>query len=91
LNKTDIVKRISEGSRFTRQESMELVESLLEIVKEALSNSETLLITGFGSFLVNEKNDRKGRNPKTGEPVTIEARRVVRFKASALLKRAMNR
>lgn len=91
MNKADIVKRISEGSRFTKLESMELVEILLEIVKETLSNGETLLVSGFGSFLVNDKNDRRGRNPQTGEPVTIDARRVVRFKASALLKRAMNR
>lgn len=91
MNKADIVQLISEGSRFTKLESMDLVESLLEIVKETLADGETLLISGFGSFVVNEKNDRMGRNPQTGEPVTIDARRVVRFKASALLKSAINK
>lgn len=90
MTKADIVERITNESAFTKAESIDIVESLLEIIKETLADGETLKVSGFGSFVVKEKNDRRGRNPQTGEEITIEARRVLTFKPSAVLKSAMN-
>jgi integration host factor subunit alpha len=91
MTKAEIAQRIANESGFTRMESMELVESVLSIIKDTLADGETLKISGFGSFVVKEKNDRRGRNPQTGEEITIEARRVLTFKPSAVLKDAMNK
>jgi len=65
-----------------KSRSSELVGSLLEIIKATLANGEDILISGFGKFCVNDKNDRKGRNPSTGEDMMLDARRVVTFKCS---------
>jgi len=63
---------------------------VIAIMKETLENGETLKILGFGSFIVNQKVARRGRNPQTGETITISARRVVTFKASDILRAAIN-
>jgi len=90
MTKADIAQRITNANGFTKLESMDLVESVLSIMKDQLENGETLKISGFGNFVVKEKNDRRGRNPQTGEEITIEARRVLTFKPSAMLKNAIN-
>ena len=71
----------------SRGESAKLVESVLETVTAKLSNGESVKISSFGSFLVREKAERVGRNPKTGEEVPIRPRRVVVFRASQVLKK----
>jgi len=91
MTKADIVERITNESGFTRMESMDLIESVLEIIKDTLESGETLKISGFGNFVVKEKSDRRGRNPQTGEEINIEARKVLTFKPSAMLKGAMNK
>ena len=91
MTKADIVERIANGNGFTKLESMDLVESVLSIMKDTLASGEMLKISGFGNFVVKEKNDRRGRNPQTGEEITIDARRVLTFKPSATLKDAMNK
>ena len=60
-------------------------------MKSTLEQGETLKISGFGNFVVKQKKDRRGRNPQTGETLTIESRRVLTFKPSALLKEAINK
>ncbi len=93
LTKADIVKNlasIGRGTVFGKQESFDLVESLLEIIKQTLENGEDVLISGFGKFCVNEKKERRGRNLNTGESVVIDARRVVTFQCSPLLRDKMN-
>jgi integration host factor subunit alpha len=90
MTKADIVERIATATGFTKPESFDLVESVLSIIKNTLADGETLKISGFGSFVVKEKNDRRGRNPHTGEDITIDARRVLTFKPSVVLKGAMN-
>ena len=90
MTKADIIERISNESGFTKVESMDLVESVIAIIKDTLADGETLKISGFGNFVVKEKSDRRGRNPITGEEITIDARRVLTFKPSAVLKDAMN-
>jgi len=90
MTKADIVERIANENGFTKAESIDLVESVLSIIKDTLADGETLKVSGFGSFIVKEKNDRRGRNPQTGEEITIDARRVLTFKPSRMLKDAMN-
>jgi integration host factor subunit alpha len=75
---------------FTKVESFELAESVLSIKKDKLGDGKTLKIAGFGNFVVNEKNGRRRRNPLTGESITIEARKVLTFKPSLVLKDGMD-
>ena len=66
------------------------MESFISIIKQTLASGEDVKISGFGSFEVKQKRDRRGRNPQTGETITIESRRVISFKTSAKLKTAIN-
>ena len=70
--------------------SAQLVESFLEIIKKSLENGEDILISGFGKFSVKEKNERKGRNPQTGEDLILKSRRVVTFRCSESLRDKIN-
>ena len=90
MTKADIVERITKEAGFTKAESIDHVEALLSIMKDTLADGETLKVSGFGSFIVKEKNNRRGRNPQTGETINIDARRVLTFKPSPVLKGAMN-
>ncbi len=81
---------IREKLDFQRKESEEIMESVLEIMKDTLSHGEEVKISGFGKFTVRKKNDRKGRNPQTGDPITITSRNVLTFKPSGLLKEILN-
>ncbi len=74
----------------SRNESAELVESILKEVSDTLTHGETVKISSFGSFSVRQKGERIGRNPKTGEEVPIKPRRVLVFRASNVLKQRIN-
>ena len=93
LTKSDIVNElasIGKGTIFSRRQSAELVESLLEIIKQTLESGEDVLISGFGKFCVREKKKRPGRNPQTGENVIIDAKRGVTFQCSGVLRNKIN-
>ena len=90
LTKADIVRRIQEKTGYSQVESQGMVEEVITIMKSTLEAGETLKISGFGSFVVKQKKDRRGRNPQTGETITIESRRIVTFKPSALVRKAIN-
>lgn len=90
MTKSDLVERIHEEVGFSKKEASELVECVLEIVKSALENGEKVKISGFGNFVVRQKESRKGRNPQTERPITIPARRVLTFKPSQVLRAALN-
>ncbi len=90
MTKADIVAAIYEKVGISKTESSDVVESVFEILKEALQKGEKVKISGFGTFTVKEKNSRKGRNPQTGEGLTITARSVLSFKPSLVLKKSMN-
>ncbi|KPJ77271.1 MAG: DNA-binding protein [Deltaproteobacteria bacterium SG8_13] len=90
LTKADIIQTVSEESGFSKKQSMETVETLLEIIKRTLENGEDVLISGFGKFCVKEKRQRRGRNPATGSAMTLSARRVVTFKCSGRLRGKIN-
>ena len=90
LTKADIIQTVSEASGFSKKQSMETVETLLEIIKRTLEGGEDVLISGFGKFCVKEKRQRRGRNPATGSAMTLDARRVVTFKCSGRLRDKIN-
>ena len=89
MTKAEIVEHIYEKVGFSKKESAELVEKVFEIIKETLAAGEKVKISGFGNFVVREKNARKGRNPQTGEEIRLAARRVLTFKPSLVLKNVL--
>ncbi len=90
MTKADIVQRVAEAVDCTRNEAYDLVESVFALMKDTLESGENLKVSGFGNFEVKQKADRRGRNPQTGEAITITARRVLTFKPSGILKQAVN-
>jgi integration host factor subunit alpha len=89
LTKSDIVDRVHELG-FTKKRSVDIIETLLEIIKSNLERSEDVLISGFGKFCVKNKEQRRGRNPSTGEDLMLRERRVVTFKCSGKLRKKIN-
>jgi len=86
LTRADLAETINRKMGFSRAESLELVEAILDKMTGALEDGENVKISGFGSFVLRDKNERIGRNPKTGVEVPITSRRVLTFRASQLLK-----
>ena len=89
LTKQDIVMQVHDLG-FTKKKSVEIIESLLEIMKDRLEEGEDVLVSGFGKFCVKVKNQRRGRNPATGADLTLPARKVVTFKCSGKLRDKVN-
>jgi len=90
LTKAQIIEEIRHRNGFTRIQSIEAVETLLEIIKSTLESREDVLISGFGRFCVREKRERKGRNPATGDSMMLRPRRVVTFRCSGKLRDRIN-
>ncbi len=90
VTKADIVERIHEKIGFSKKEASDIVEGIFEMLKGALERGEKIKISGFGNFQVNSKRQRKGRNPQTGDEITISGRQVLTFKSSHVLKKSMN-
>jgi integration host factor subunit alpha len=90
LTKAELVDIICEKAGVTRNDSAQFLEQVFAIMKETLEKGEAVKISGFGNFLVREKKPRKGRNPQTGLGLTISARRVLTFKPSHVLRKAVN-
>jgi len=90
LTKDKLVTRLQTQIGMTKPESRQIVESLFEIMKDTLAEGEDLLISGFGTFLVRQKNERLGRNPQTKENLMLRARRVLVFKTSRVLREKIN-
>ncbi len=90
LTKAIIAEAISKKMSYTNMESLEMVDSLLEIMKQTLESGEDVLISGFGKFSVKEKRERKGRNPQNGQPMMLAPRKVLTFKCSGKLRDSIN-
>lgn len=90
MTKADIVEKVADDFEVTKRDAQAMVESVFSILKETLESGEDVKISGFGKFEVRQKNDRRGRNPQTGEAITIAARKVLTFKPSAVLKDVVN-
>ncbi|MBU4344399.1 MAG: integration host factor subunit alpha [Desulfobacteraceae bacterium] len=89
LTKSDIVEKVHMLG-FTKKEAVDLVESLLEIIKSTLEKGDDVLVSGFGKFCVKNKAQRRGRNPATGDDLMLRARKVVTFKCSGKLRNKIN-
>ena len=89
LTKSDIVASVHELG-FTKKKSVEIIESLLETIKNTLEEGDDVLISGFGKFCVKNKNKRRGRNPATGDDLILRERKVVTFKCSGKLRNKIN-
>jgi integration host factor subunit alpha len=90
LSKQNIVEQLQSELGFLKKQSIEITETLLEIIKSSLESGEDVLVSGFGKFCVKEKAERRGRNPTTGEDAILPARRVVTFKCSYKLREMIN-
>src|ERR1700737_828645 len=91
MTKAEIVQALySKVGGFSRKESAELVDLVFEMMKETLGKGEKIKISGFGNFVLRDKRQGPGRNPQTGAPIKISERRVLTFKASQILKLALN-
>ena len=91
LTKAGLVRQVyKQHNLLTQKEAAEAVDTILRISKDSLISGSDLLLSGFGKFNVRDKRPRKGRNPQTGEQLTLEARRVVTFKPSGILRNKVN-
>lgn len=90
LTKADIVEAIYEKTENNRVDVKNVVENLLEIMKEAIKKDHALLISGFGKFECYDKASRKGRNPQTDEVITLPSRKVIVFRLSRKFRAELN-
>jgi integration host factor subunit alpha len=90
LTKALIVEALRNKTDIPKLRSADLVDTVFELMKQTLESGEDVLISGFGKFSVREKQERKGRNPQTGEPLMLSARKVVAFKCAGVLKDKIN-
>jgi len=91
MTKAEIIENVyAHVGGFSKKEASDLVEAIFETMKETLASGHKIKISGFGNFVVRDKRERPGLNPRTREPITLNARRVVRFKPSPVLKTAIN-
>lgn len=86
LTKADIADRLFNEVGLNKREAKEFVDAYFEIIREALESGENVKLSGFGNFQLRDKNQRPGRNPKTGEEIPISARRVVTFRPGQKLR-----
>ena len=89
ITKADLVENVNRKVGFSKKESLDLVERVLDTIKNTLESGEQVKISGFGKFEVRQKRPRRGRNPKTGEEIRIPALRVLRFRPSQVLRSAL--
>ena len=90
MTKAELVEDVAKATELTKKESERLVELVFESIVETLNQGEKIELRGFGSFRVRERGARRGRNPKTGDPVNIPAKRVPYFKPGKELKELIN-
>ncbi|MAQ18088.1 MAG: integration host factor subunit alpha [Sandaracinus sp.] len=91
MTKAEIIDAVYEKvGGFSKKEAAEIVEAVFDVMKEVLADGANIKISGFGKFEVRDKKERVGRNPQTGEPIPISARRVLSFKPSQVLKGVLN-
>ncbi len=90
MTKAEIVEIVYEKVGFSKKDVAQVVEEIFETIKRTLEKGDKVKISGFGNFSIRQKRARRGRNPQTGGEITIDERRVMTFKASQLLKKAIN-
>jgi integration host factor subunit alpha len=89
--KINIVDKVCEKVGFSNKEASKIVETVFDIIKETLQREDKIMVSGFGNFVIRNKEARRGRNPQTRGDIEITPRRVLTFKPSAVLKASLNR
>ena len=90
MNKTDLIEQVASQAEISSNAAESAVNAVLDTISSSLSKDDSVSITGFGTFAVKHRNERKGRNPRTGEEITIRASKVPSFKAAKALREAVN-
>jgi integration host factor subunit alpha len=90
MTKADIIRDVHEKIGVSKSDAARFVESVLDIIKDTLAGGEDVKISGFGKLSIREKTARRGRNPQTGQEIEISSRKVLTFKSSQVLKKALN-
>jgi integration host factor subunit beta len=90
MTKADLVEKVADEAEMTKKDAEQLVEIIFDSIIDTLNKGEKIELRGFGSFRVRQRNERKGRNPKTGDAVDIPAKRVAYFKPGKELKELIN-
>ncbi|MBA3030914.1 MAG: integration host factor subunit alpha [Proteobacteria bacterium] len=90
VTRKHLADSIQEQTGISKNKSIELVETIIELISRTLENDEDVMISGFGKFAVKHKRQRKGRNPATGDDMMLEQRKVVTFKCSGKLREMLN-
>lgn len=90
MNKTEMIKHIAENAGLTQKQATSALQAFETAIIDSLSNGETVELKGFGTFSVKQRAERTGRNPKTGEPITVSAQKTPHFKAGKPFKDAVN-
>jgi len=90
MAKAEIVETVRQRVGLPQKDAAELVDSLFEMIRERMEKGEDIKLPGFGNFMVRQKRERVGRNPKTGEAIPILARKVISFKPSQVLRDRVN-
>ena len=91
LTKEHLIRSLRKRLDLPKTKSTDHIEFFLELIKEKLEQGEDVMISGFGKFCIKEKNERRGRNPATAEPMILDSRKVVTFRCSPVLKARINR
>jgi DNA-binding protein HU-beta len=89
MNKSELIEAIAESADLTKSDAGKALDAVLEAITEALKKGESVSLVGFGSFVVKERAERQGRNPQTGDSITIKAGKIPSFKAGKALKDAL--
>lgn len=90
MNKAELISKIAAESDITKAAAGRALDALLCAIEETLISGESMSLKGFGTFSVREREAREGRNPRTGEKMTVDARRIAKFKPSAMLVDRIN-
>lgn len=90
LTKADIAEKVRSQAGRNKKESAQMVDTLFEIIKQSLQQGKDVMISGFGKFSVRDRGERVGRNPLTGEPIMLPAKKVVTFRSSGKLREKIN-
>jgi len=91
MTRADLARVIFEKVGLPKKEAQDIIEIIIDTIKDTLAEGESVKITGFGTFNVRKKTPRRGRNPQTGEDMEITARKVISFKTSNILKEAVEK
>jgi integration host factor subunit alpha len=91
MTKADIAEKIQTTTGLSKKDSLKMLEAVFLIMKSTLEAGEKIKIAGFGNFEVKQKESRIARNPQTGETITIEARKILSYKPSMMLRQAVNK